>query len=642
MRILFILLLGVTSTIGAQVSTVQTHKDVVIQTEPSRGFTNYSGWGVFPTEGKTYSKVTATLTFECAPGLRCGEWDYLNYIYLGKRRGNKNDSLGWEIMRFITPYGNSYGAINGWKHGWKFDLTDLGQLLHDSIEIIYRHTGYEAKADRGWKINLTFDVVEGKPARDILSITNLVQKGMDYTSNITFANAYAGDTLEIDSNSDISTIKILQTGHGAVQPENCGEFCNKKRYTTINGKVVNTQNVWRDDCGENSLFPQSGTWLYDRAGWCPGDGVREDNIDLKLRHDTIQVVDFDMENYTANGGGSNYRFTAYHVQKGKLNYEEDANILDIISPSDWFEHLRVNPSCGMALVKVRNDGRLPLTTIDFNYGFNGAKDMKHWVWDELAPGETKIYQLPLKSIPSTSSSFSVEIAKVNDKAKDQNASNDEMSTPLSNSLPDLRPEKMIVFFKTNNAPTENSYRFKDGYGHVIYEKKGFTQAQTIFRDTFTFYNGCWEFEFDDKGPANPSFPLNEDGLGWWANTTDGNGLIQLRDGNTGFLLKNFPIDFGTQFNYFFTTGFALNTPNQEIINSKIYPNPANKEFFIDYQAQFNTLSIYNLAGSKVHSQVLNPQGGQIMVSTATLAPGVYNVTLQGTSQSQQYKIVIIH
>ena len=93
MRILFILLLGVTSTIGAQVSTVQTHKDVVIQTEPSRGFTNYSGWGVFPTEGKTYSKVTATLTFECAPGLRCGEWDYLNYIYLGKRRGNKKDSL---------------------------------------------------------------------------------------------------------------------------------------------------------------------------------------------------------------------------------------------------------------------------------------------------------------------------------------------------------------------------------------------------------------------------------------------------------------------------------------------------------------------------------------------------------------------
>ena len=179
-------------------------------------------------------------------------------------------------------------------------------------------------------------------------------------------------------------------------------------------------------------------------------------------------------------------------------------------------------------------------------------------------------------------------------------------------------------------------------GNQDYEKKGFTQAQTIFRDTFTFYNGCWEFEFDDKGPANPSFPLNEDGLGWWANTTDGNGLIQLRDGNTGFLLKNFPIDFGTQFNYFFTTGFALNTPNQEIINSKIYPNPANKEFFIDYQTQFNTLSIYNLAGSKVHSQVLNPQGGQAMVSTAALAPGVYNVTLQGTTQSQQHKIVIIH
>ena len=61
---------------------VNTHNKVVIKTNPSVGHTYYSSWGTFPAKDVSYRKVYMYLEFGCAPGLRCGEWDYLNHIYI--------------------------------------------------------------------------------------------------------------------------------------------------------------------------------------------------------------------------------------------------------------------------------------------------------------------------------------------------------------------------------------------------------------------------------------------------------------------------------------------------------------------------------------------------------------------------------
>ena len=34
--------------------------------------------------------------------------------------------------------------------------------------------------------------------------------------------------------------------------------------------LTHTQFNWDSDCGENPIYPQGGTWIYDRANWCPG------------------------------------------------------------------------------------------------------------------------------------------------------------------------------------------------------------------------------------------------------------------------------------------------------------------------------------------------------------------------------------
>ena len=61
-----------------------------------------------------------------------------------------------------------------------------------------------------------------------------------------------------------------------------------------------TQEIWRDDCGEVALYPQGGTWVYDRANWCPGDKAttREHELTNFLSTGQTNLLDFDI--YKAN------------------------------------------------------------------------------------------------------------------------------------------------------------------------------------------------------------------------------------------------------------------------------------------------------------------------------------------------------
>jgi hypothetical protein len=68
---------------------INTHQKVIIKTNPAVGHTYYEAWGEFPKQDIQYRKVYLYLEFACAPGLKCGEWDYLNHIYIGKVGGKK-------------------------------------------------------------------------------------------------------------------------------------------------------------------------------------------------------------------------------------------------------------------------------------------------------------------------------------------------------------------------------------------------------------------------------------------------------------------------------------------------------------------------------------------------------------------------
>lgn len=621
---------------------VKCHEDVVIQTDPSKGFTDYPAWATFPDVNTDYYKVYAYLTFECAPGLRCGEWDYLNYIRLGRVGGQSGQDYGWELARYITPYGFYWQDGDDWKHGWYMDFTDYATLLRDSVEIIYRHTGYESRNDRGWKINLSFHIIEGKPVREPLAITPLWNGSFRFgDANNPIENNLQEQSVTLGSATESATLKIIQTGHGADNTESCAEFCPKERTVRWDGTVVEKRDIWRD-CGYNSLYPQAGTWLYDRTDWCPGAPVvPSDYHFFNLTGGSTHTMDIDMEAYNASGGFGNYVFTSYLVEYGAPNYTNDAELLTVIAPSEEFQHLRYNPICDNPIVVIKNNGAQPLTSLDINFGVPGISYRTEQWTGNLAFGEIDtVYLTTPIWWGSGADKLQFTIGAPNG-AEDEFPHNNTKVVPVT--APETLGEQPIIFLVTNKAASENYYYVRDlSNDSIIHRGENLTNS-TLYRDTMPRLRmgGCYQFEFYDDGPPPANYALNEDGLGWWANSNDGSGILRLIS-TQGTV--NFGVDFGEKIIYQFRASWPLGVEESPAATHlNIYPNPSQGLLYVDYvvNGQQNSISLLNMSGQVVWQQAGLAAQDVLQVDLRNQAKGMYLLRLQ-TENGTSVKKVMYH
>ena len=72
-------------------------------------------------------------------------------------------------------------------------------------------------------------------------------------------------------------------------------------------------------CAENPVYPQGGTWVYDRAGWCPGmaTDIQENDITPYVTPGTNAIVDY---NITTASGDSRYWVSNQLVTYGAANF----------------------------------------------------------------------------------------------------------------------------------------------------------------------------------------------------------------------------------------------------------------------------------------------------------------------------------
>lgn len=615
---------------------IRSHDGILIQTDPSKGHTEYPQWAVFPSEGKSWRKMYVELTMKCPPGMTCGEWDYINAIHIGKRHhGKTRDTLNWEVARFITAYGLQF--TNTWSHTWRWDITDFASLFHDSIEVWYQHTGYEAKNGRGWIIDIDFTMIEGPMPRRIIGVKQTLHGTVGYGNDSLFSARIPTDTFKVGGNTHYVRYKIIQTGHGNDGIDGCGEFCAKHRYVILDGKAVDTSLVWRDDCGANAVYPQAGTWIYDRANWCPGADVKEYNYDFKTEPGATHSLDMEMESYQ---GGGNYYLTLYRIEYDHNQFQHDISIEEILKPSDESQYLRVNPSCGAPEIKIKNTGSEHVKDIWFSYGWKGFEQYRfHWTGD-LAPEESELTELPaIQGIAAVGTPFQVRVVWVNQR-KDENESNN-----IIQSVPQVRVPQMagkfVIILRTNNAASETYYTLKKADGTLIFQR-GNLPNNTLFKDTMNLPDGCYLLNLMDDGDPPAAYALNEDGLGWWANNYDGTGLFQLRAASGNVLIKNFPVDFGTGYWYQFQVG-PDPAPSDEKPELKLYPNPAESEVLIDLGMNTNeTLNIkfYDRIGRVVLDESRSGNLDALQyVSLNQLTSGIYIAKIQIGSKVLTQKII---
>ncbi|HMR85067.1 MAG TPA: peptide-N-glycosidase F-related protein [Niabella sp.] len=276
-------------------SHVVTHNRATIICDPSKGENPYPAWGVFPAGNYPVRKITMHVTLGSPDHLNTAHWDYLDHIVLRRKGGANGTELNYELGRMLTPYGSIYNK--GWNWKWQGGVTDFAPYLRDSVEVVYIHSGYEDNTV-GWALTIDFEVLSGPAVVAPLGMVPLWNKGYKYGDpNEKIEEHLLPVGYESVAGAALSRIRIQHTGHGMDRPRGCSEFCNRWRAIKLDGKLVDRRDMWKD-CGNNSLYPQGGTWIYDRAYWCPGDLQQPDVIDVFTKPGSHEVS-LQMEPYTA-------------------------------------------------------------------------------------------------------------------------------------------------------------------------------------------------------------------------------------------------------------------------------------------------------------------------------------------------------
>ena len=539
----------------------------------------------------------------------------------------------YELARVITPYGSM--LANNWEFTTTFDVTDFIQVLRDSVEIRCHYSGWSS----GFSATLDFEFIEGTPSRDVVKVENIYSGGFSYNSSSDFENTkLIPKKFLIEANSTNAMVKMASTGHGFDNNQSAAEFKPIDYFVKIDGIQTHTQYNWDGDCGENPIYPQGGTWIYDRANWCPGKRAQafDHEITPYITPGDSLEINVDFQSYSWSGTQTpSYIIECQLFQYSDANFSNSAEIIDIIKPSLKDEYSRKNPICGKPLIVIKNYGSAPLTTLDIEYSVAGGT-INTFSWaGNLAFNETEEVELPnLTNWSGNANIFEVTLKNPNGQADDYNENN---SMESEFELVPEYPESFALWFQTNGGVvntftqvSESSWEFFDENGTSVHAS-GDLISNTQFRDTLTFSPGCYTFVVSDT---------DEDGLDFWANN-DGGGMVRFREIGATWL-KSFNADFGTNIVHQFTIGSAQSTSsNTHPMQWEIFPNPTKDKILIEGFSDDKTqISVLNNLGERV-IKTENIQAGFTSknIDLSKLSKGIYFVEISNNKTTTIKKVV---
>ncbi len=210
----------------------------------------------FPADNSIYDSISMKIALTC-PTIGCDPWDRFANIKV------VSGGQTIEIGRFVTPY------ANGWCD-WALDVSDYRNYLEGSVELISHIDTWE----KGWDLTVDFEFFTGTPDYEYVGVTNLwTDYEFLYGDTLFYSIDLPEKVYAIPSNSQKVVLRINNTGHGQGNTDNAAEFSQKTHHIKINGSIEFSQYLWKADCASNPCSPQSGTWVFNRAGWCPGQEV---------------------------------------------------------------------------------------------------------------------------------------------------------------------------------------------------------------------------------------------------------------------------------------------------------------------------------------------------------------------------------
>ncbi|MEI7981668.1 MAG: LamG-like jellyroll fold domain-containing protein [Bacteroidota bacterium] len=347
---------------------------------------NFGGYGqthtvpvYMPADLSGYSHIYLYADLAC-PTSGCDPWDQAAQVSITK------DSITYEIGRYITPFGVACG-------GWMWDISDFRSVLTGKVDF----TSYvQVWGASGWLVSLRLVLEEGAPEYQYSRITPLWDENYWVYGDPGISYDFPEKTVFIYPETEKAKIRMTSTGHGQGNTLNAAEFAEFTHHINIGGTSAFAQHLWKTDCGQNSCSPQNGTWLYSRAGWCPGQDIQPWEWELSgfYTPGLDVTVDYVLANYInyLNTGYNGSTHTEPFIRTHAYLIQFAANPYVSTGPGLTMEESGLsvypNPADGQVTISCQSEIR----TIEL-IGFTGQVMMRE-------PNNKKVVTLNTSALPA--------------------------------------------------------------------------------------------------------------------------------------------------------------------------------------------------------------------------------------------------
>ena len=541
---------------------------------------------------KKYKKAILKIDLGCA-SYGCCAWDYTFRGYFGKKKAGIDSAIltsdspktyryypnseNWEVARLITPY-SSYmrlgtnGYNSNWSHPYTFDVTDFLPLLKDSVCFAAHTGGWDNKGKFGFSISVNLILIEGKAEAIPIKVEKIYEDGYVYKSKNEFDSITKSHKFFVNKENPFVKFKSIISGHDAQ-----GEFTPIDYFVNLNGKEVFKKRLWKDNCDKTYIQPQSGTWIFSRTNWCPGEKIIEEEVNLStyLKKEDSNVVDISLGYFppkTDSPYHANYIIAGYLIYYDNMP-KNDVSLEAIVAPNSDPNFKIGNSICLNPKIKLKNIGLETIKQLYIDYWVN-PKYKQTLIWNgELGSEEIKEIELPLlswKGLDTGNPKFYCSIQK---NSFNQNTWNDSLVSSF-NLVDQFKTDKIVLELKTSGGElkNKNKLRMSNSSNKVIFEKEYIGDSK-IYIDSIDVPKDCYKLTLID---SNTEYECG-DGLNFWFSNHKptskdsfgyGNtpGSFRILNAKDNIELKKFNSDFGGLIMYQFSTHHSYETILSEIKN----------------------------------------------------------------------------
>jgi len=537
-----------------------------------------------------------------------------------------------ELVSFVTPYGIGLDLGEAGV-SWMIDMSDYVSILTGGKRLLMTLGGQNQE-----EMDLEFMFIVGTPPQDVVQYEQIWQ-GTNRTGNARIAEIlndekFAPANVTLASEASNFKLKSTITGHGAEGEfaQNGGQITHKIRSEEFDlFEWIVTQ-----ECSMNPIFPQGGTWVFDRQGWCPGEQSFTHEVDITGVVPAGEVLNIDYTTTQPVSANGDYRYHVAHqlIGYGEPNFQTDATVVNIMAPNNGAEFRRVGNICGNPTVVIRNTGAVDLTSLTIKYWINDSQNPQTYEWEgNLDFMEEETVEIPAPrslwfDLLAENNRFYVEIANPNGGTDEYAFNNTKISTF---DVPEVMEKDLVMSFRTNNNAFENTYELLDSDGNRV----GFNPLpanNTTYSDPYTLTDGCYKLVVTDSA---------QDGVQWFASPAQGTGVIRIQNTN-GLTLKTFEPDFGGGFEFNFNTNFSVSSEEIKFLTSiEVYPNPTSHLTTVAANdlAKAN-IFLMDVLGRNVSTNIQLQQDNSVTLDMKHLDAGVYFIVIQKEDLRTTRKLIV--